>query len=181
MTSRLRSEKGSFVRSPLGAFETEGAPVVAGAVNVALATAQYARMPALSPAPAECLIQLGSPGQRDVFTFSFLAGSIWTDDQLAYGTYTGVTSGVSWSPGDWSVLYHCDYLSDALPRVYVGGGVIDVFGDGTAWSHEFYAETEAEDDPQSMRATYNVGQFPGQTMPAFQNAENFTFTPGSPP
>lgn len=132
MITRLRSEKGSFVRSPLGAFDSEEAPpgtIATGVVQGVSSTtgnSAYVDAPQEGQTSAACRVNVAGtvnvPPGADIYDLVFDTLTVPADQDQVTGIYKGDTSGAEYSPTTYAPggpLYQWCTNSSSSRRVYV--------------------------------------------------------------
>jgi len=163
MVTRLRSDKGSFVRSPKGAFDSESTPlVVAGQVLIVQDVADTVVYDGVLCAPVTG--GGGTPGRlRTYFRFVIPVASA---SKLA-GSYVGLTSGATW---DASTLGARGALCGAPTQLWTTGTPI-TYPAGDAYPTFEHMNTGNDYDVYT-----NYGNFPGALHPTgFTASEDFAF------
>lgn len=169
MATRLRSDKGSFVRSPLGAFESEVAtPTYEGLIE---SSAQFPNAEfALNDPTGLCQtfgpITPGSEYWRHTIQYTALQP---TPAQAVLLTHTGNISGATWRAADHNVAFVCNELGDPARPIWTGA-----LEDAQRYDYIIVFFTNIGRLHQQINV--NTGRFPGVYNPAFQPLEPLTIT-----
>lgn len=175
-THRLRSNKGSFVRSPKLAFESaEETLVSAGTVTAFEDTAALVVHQSFC---SQTTTQNAAPHGVDWLQFNWSSGGGLTHTQLLETTYTGLTSGATFRPADMGGGVDALCTSGNFAFYEQGSSVAVLGGDVYQW----YARMRIQAGLAAAVAYNwsNWGRFltrlpvPGSGLsPAFIDGENF--------
>ena len=181
MITRLRSEKGSFVRSPLGAFETALAEVsYIGETFTATTDPSNSRFKF-----DVCTVTNTNAGTTGWWSLGFGA-FVGEPPPLANWPnlyIVGQTSGAVWRPADDGVAQICVGASGGFGNQFWGGTNNITLGSG--FVYEYHCEVQqsfdgAKDVLNGFALYVNTGEFPSTTPPAFANNEAVSFQSVAP-
>ena len=168
MTARLRSDKGSFVQSPLKAFETSAVAVNGGTITFAGAT--QVNNSSRIDQPGGCFHRF----DLDVGNNSLITQLDWTSPRtpaqidLLTGSFLGLTSLTSWRLSDYSITQIC-----FVTLLRAGYENQSVAPNGLYYPHV------VSDDVAALQTfvVTNIGRHPGSPHPAFTQGEQFEWVP----
>ena len=171
--TRLRSDKGSFVQSPLKSFETVGDAAVSGFVNTV--ADDPAASWALYPGCIQQGTALGNTGTAFI-QFNYLSGTRVPPAQLITYLHVGQNSGAMWRPIDDLVSLSCAVDTPVDPSYiesWVGPDSVPV-GSGVVYKTNLML---FQSPVAQLQWYVNYGEFPGSTQAAFIPGEPIIATP----
>ena len=174
MATRLRSDKGSFVRSPKGAFETEAGAPALGVAQVQDLLTDVSNAAVYVPPPT-CGVS-GIAGNHDVPGYTRI-GWDWQGpiiyDPAQFNTFfiVGRQSGAVYNGASLSLTFEC--ANTGTPQeVYTGTEFVPVsnpsFPDRRVYEYATTYRQRAFDlNVEFVTIHISTGQYPGAIVPAF--------------
>lgn len=171
--TRLRSDMGSFVQSPLGAFDSEAVapPEFSAVVSSVFVNPSDSRFKF-----GVCQVTDTSAGNNGYtrIIFDYDTGNEPPLASWANYYHIGQTSGASWRPSDNGVALVCEPTTGGLGDQFWGGTNAIVLGSGLVYEYHVEIDRVAVVNVNQTGLYVNTGEFPATTPPAFQQGEAVT-------